>query len=136
MTTQREADALRERHAGGHYCIAPDGWSPDGHDCDTIRALDYGERLLQREHRDHVAAVEMYSREKRYAAEQRKVAKGLAAALREMVKRHASHSGSCCTFGEVGQVIVTTESCKCEPMHKDARAALAAYTETEDRDRE
>ncbi len=53
----------------------------------------------------------------------------LRAALKALVAKHPHH-GSCCTFDFDGKVIVTEQSCVCEPVEKQARIALRA---TEDR---
>jgi hypothetical protein len=51
-------------------------------------------------------------------------AERLRAALRAMVERYAKHSGLCVPVidGKMGDV--TEESCVCEPLYKQARAAL------------
>jgi hypothetical protein len=45
--------------------------------------------------------------------------------LRRTVERYAPHSSSCCIFSWEGKSLVTAESCQCEPLAKEARAALA-----------
>ena len=45
-------------------------------------------------------------------------------ALESMVEKWAHHSGLCCTFAD-GKVVVTKQSCVCDPMHQRARAVLA-----------
>lgn len=60
------------------------------------------------------------------ADDQRTVIDGLVEALDKMLSRFGMHSGSCCTFDELGDVVVTKESCCCEPIVKQANAALKA----------
>lgn len=69
-----------------------------------------------------IAAIEA---EARRAAPVDAEIKRLRAALEGMVRKWASHSGSCCTFDADGRVIVTEESCECGPVERQARAALA-----------
>jgi len=59
------------------------------------------------------------------ADRERERSKTLEDALRGMVERWGQHSGLCCTFDAAGKVVVTAESCVCDPLHKQARAALA-----------
>jgi hypothetical protein len=40
------------------------------------------------------------------------------AALAPFVLRYAIHSGACCTFDGDGKVIVTRESCTCDPRRR------------------
>jgi hypothetical protein len=42
-----------------------------------------------------------------------------------MLAKRGGHSGACCTFDADGSVIVTPESCKCGPIERALRAALA-----------
>jgi hypothetical protein len=52
--------------------------------------------------------------------------RAVTALTKRFLERSWQHSGSCCTFDSAAKVIITPESCKCDPLVKDLRAALAA----------
>lgn len=49
----------------------------------------------------------------------------LAELLGRVVDKWLPHSGSCCVFDDENNVVVTEESCHCQPLAKECRAALA-----------
>lgn len=52
-------------------------------------------------------------------------AAGLREAAQAILDKYGPHSGLCCTFDGDGSVVVTDKSCKCEPVRRALRAALA-----------
>ena len=122
---EAEVEKLRAENDGLRHSLtdAADQLAQHQHDAQIKydNLWDEASVMLMDEVHDH--ALTMDNLKGRCELAEAEIAR-LREALTAMVERWARHCGLCCTFDAVGKVVVTDESCVCDPVHKRARAAL------------